>query len=74
MSALSARFCFSDTPRHPDTRLFGVREAFERSSLLGFQACIRAHIAIFSPLAVLRGLSPGRDSGRACGGQQTPNH
>ena len=41
-------FLLQDTPRHPDTRLFQVREAFKWSSLLGFQAHIRAYIAIFS--------------------------
>ena len=52
-----------DIPRHPDTRLFEVREAFKRSLLLGFQARIRAYIAGVSPPAALRG-----PSGGPCGG------
>ena len=48
-------FLLQDIPRHPGTRLFEVREAFIRSLLLGFQAHIRAYIAIFSPPAALRG-------------------
>ena len=35
-------FLLQDIPRHPDTRLFEVREAFKRSLLLGFQGHIRA--------------------------------
>ena len=41
-------FLLKDMPRHPDTRLSEVREAFKRSLLPGFQAHIRAYIAIFS--------------------------
>ena len=41
-------FLLQDIPRHPDTCLFEVREAFKRSLLLGFQAHIRAYIAFFS--------------------------
>ena len=52
-------FLLQDILRHPDTRLFEVREAFERSLLLGLQAHIRAYIAIFSPPAALRGPSGG---------------
>ena len=48
-------FLLQDIPRHPDTRLFEVREACKRSLLLGFQAHIRACIALFSPPAALRG-------------------
>ena len=47
-------FLLQDIPRHPDTRLFEVREAFKRSLLLGFQAHIRAYFAIFSSPAALR--------------------
>ena len=50
-------FLLQDMPRHPDTRLFEVREAFKRSLLLGFQAHIRAYSAFFSPPAVHRGAS-----------------
>ena len=70
-------FLLQDIPRHPDTRLFEVREAFKRSLLLDFQAHIRAYIAIFSPPAALRGPSggpPRGPSGDPCGGQQTPHH
>ena len=56
-------FLLQDIPRHPDTRLFEVREAFKRSLLLGFQARIRAYIAGVSPPAALRG-----PSGGPCGG------
>ena len=38
-------FLLQDIPRHPDTRLFEVREAFKRNLLLGFQARIRAVLA-----------------------------
>ena len=53
-------FLVRDVPRHPDTRLFEVREAFKRSFLLlGFMAHIRAHLAIFfasgGPPGALRG-------------------
>jgi len=55
-------FLLEDIPRHRDTRLFEVREAFPRSSLLrGFLAHIRAYpwyIAIFSPPAATRLASP----------------
>ena len=47
-------FLLQDIPRHPDTRLFEVREAFKRGLLLGFQAHIRAYIALFSPPGALR--------------------
>ena len=40
-------FLLQDIPRHPDTRLFEVREAFKRSLSLGFQTHIRANIATF---------------------------
>ena len=63
VSAISS-FLLQDIPRHPDTRLFEVREVFKRSSLLGFQAYVRAYIAMF----FASGGSPG-----ACV-QQTPNH
>ena len=59
-------FLLQDIPRHPDIRLFEVREAFKRSLLRGFQAHIRAYIAFFSPPAALRGPSRGN--------RQTPNH
>ena len=81
-------FPLQDIPRHPDTRLFGVREAFKRSLLLGFQAHIRTYIAFFSPPAALRVVPPGplrEPSGGPCGGlarllcllryaQQTTDH
>ena len=46
-------FLLQGIPRHTDTRLFEVREAFKRC-YFGFQAHIRAYIAYFSPPA-LRG-------------------
>ena len=55
-------FLLQDIPRHPDTRLFEVREAFKRSLLLGFQAPIRAYIAIFH-LRRPSGGPPGGSSG-----------
>ena len=54
-----------DVPRHPHARLFEVREALKRTSLLfGFPAYIRANIAFFR----LRRPSGGH------GAQQTPDH
>ena len=47
-------FLLQDITRHPDTRLFEVREAFKQCLLLGFLAHIRAYIAFFSPPAALR--------------------
>ena len=45
-ASVISSFLLQDIPRHPDTRLFEVREAFKRSFLLlGFQAHIRAYIA-----------------------------
>ena len=44
-------FLLQDIPRHPDTRLFEIRETFKRSFSLGFHAHIRAYIAILSPPA-----------------------
>ena len=38
-------FLLQDIPRHPETRLLEVREAFKRILLLGFQAHTRAYIA-----------------------------
>ena len=39
-------FLLQDSPRHPDTRLFEVREVFKRTLLLlGFRAYIRAYTA-----------------------------
>ena len=65
-------FLFQDIPRHPDTRLFEVREAFKRSLLPGTWFSVaysRIYRNIFSPPPALRG---------PCGGlalcaQQTPN-
>ena len=57
-------FLLQDVPRHPETRLLGVREAFIRSLLHGFQAHIRAYTAFFSPpVAALRGPSRGPSRG-----------
>ena len=50
-------FLLQDIPRHPDTCLFEVREAFKRNLFLGFEAHIRAYIAIFSPPAPSGGLA-----------------
>ena len=44
-ASVISSFLLQDIPRHPDTRLFEVREAFKRSLLLGFQAHICAYIA-----------------------------
>ena len=51
-------FLLQDIPRHPDTRLFEVREAFKRGLLLDFQAHVRVYIAIFSPPAALNAEEP----------------
>ena len=48
----NSSFRLQDIPRHPDTALSELWEAFRRTLLLlGFQAYIRAHIAIFSTSA-----------------------
>lgn len=47
-------FLLQNIPRHPQTHLFEVQEAFKPSSLLVFQAYVRAYMAIFSPPADLR--------------------
>ena len=63
-------FLLQDTPRHPDTRLFEVREAFKRSLLLRFQAHIRPYTSQFFRLrAALRG-----PSGGPCGGLARLRH
>ena len=49
-------FLLQDIPRHPDTRLFEVREAFKRSLLLGFQAHIPAYIAFLFAEALIHAL------------------
>ena len=67
-------FLLQDIPRHPDTRLFEVREAFKRSLLLDFQAHIRACMSSGGPCG---GLPRLRRATRAAGvlrcAQQTPN-
>ena len=55
-------FLLQDIPRHPDIRLFEVREAFKRSLLRGFQAHIRAYIAFFSPPGGPPGALPGQQT------------
>ena len=62
VSAISA-LLLQDIPRHPDTRLFEVREAFKRSSLLGFQVYIGAYIAMVYPV-----VAPGALTGGTAGG------
>ena len=59
-------FLLSDIPRHPDTRLFEVREAFKRS-LLVFRR-IFAHIPQFFRLRRPSEGPPGGDSRGAFGG------
>ena len=46
MSVISS-FLLQDSPGNPEIRLLEVRKVFKRSLLLGFQARIRAYIAIF---------------------------
>ena len=47
-------FLLEDIPRHPDTPLFEVREAFKRSLLNGFQAHVRAYFAILFASGAVR--------------------
>ena len=65
-------FLLQDIPRHPDTRLFEVREAFKRGLLLDFQAHVRVYIAIFSPPAALRAPSRGGLRGSSRGPLRVP--
>ena len=41
-------FLLQDIPRHPDTRLFEVREEFTRSLFIGFQAHSRIYRNLFA--------------------------
>ena len=66
-------FLLQDNLRHPDTRLFEVREAFKRSLLSDFQAHIRAYTAFFSPPAARGGLSRGTLGG-GLRARKTPKH
>ena len=66
-------FLLQDIPRHPDTRLFEVREAFKRSLLLVCRRIFAHRSHFFSPPVVLRGSSGGPCAPQHVP-QQTPDH
>ena len=55
-ASVISSFLLQDIPRHPDTRLFEVQEAFKRSLLLCFQAHIRAYMRATRAQRALRRL------------------
>ena len=70
-------FLPQDIRRHPDTRLFEVREAFKRSLLLEFEAHIRAYIAFFrlrGPTGGAPGPLPGGPPAAPSGGLRATRH